>query len=137
MLRRIKNNPATGNPRAGGAATLLSVSSDVAEFNNEKKTKYHRCTVEVELTPGTTVKRQAIMYAKVYNKGGFKVGDSLLLTAESTPEQAEPLLVISNLHAADRASATDFAAIFDQAEPVATTAAAPAGKIRETVGEGV
>ena len=137
MLRRIQNNPLTGNPRIGGACVLKSASSDVAEFNNDKKTKYHRCTVSIETAPGVTVERQAIMYDKVYIKGGFKVGDSLLLTGESTPNTDGPLLVVSNLHAADRATNADFAAAFDQPEPVATTAAAPAGKIRETVGEGV
>ncbi len=137
-LRRIANNPLTGNPRIGGACTLLSVSEVASEFNNDKKTKYHRATVEIETKPGVMVKRQAIMYAKAYNKGGFKVGDSLLLTAETTPNQQEPLLVVSNLHTADRASATDFASIFDQAEPEATAAtpATPvANTIRETVGE--
>ncbi len=139
MLRRIANNPQTGNPRIGGACILLSVSEAFAEFNNENKTKYHRATVEIEVKPGVTVKRQAIMYAKAYNKGGFKVGDSLLLTGETTPGTQEPLLVVSNLHTADRATATDFAAIFDQdaPEPAAVVETPAAGKIRETVGEDV
>lgn len=133
-MRKISNNPINGNARLQGACILMAIGANILFLNNAKQTPYHIATVKTTNKAGEEIVRSAIMYDTNYQKGGFKVGDSLLLRAEQTPGYDGPLLVVSNLAAADRAKADDFDFGGEvDATPAAQTPAAP--KIRETVGE--
>jgi hypothetical protein len=136
-MRNLGINKVTGGRQLGTAAVLLSVSGQPLELKNAQKTKYRIVTCRVTLPNGETKVYNAIMYEKNFQKGGFKIGDSLSLKIEINEAYANPLLILSHLHAGERATNADFEAAFSDFPAETTPAVVAAGTpIKEMQPEG-
>lgn len=135
-MRNLGINKVTGGRQLGTAATLLSVSGQPLELKNAQKTKYRIVTCRVTLSNGESKVYNAIMYEKNFQKGGFKIGDSLSLKIEINANYANPLLILSHLHAGERATNADFESAFADFPAETEEVAATAGTIKTMVPEG-
>ena len=131
-MRNLGINPVTGGQQLGTAAALLIFSPQVQHLKNTQRTPVRYCTCRVTLPSGEVKVMNAIMYEKNFQKGGFKLGDSLALKVEINKGYENPILILSNLHAGERATKADFAAAFAEFEnEPAVTSGVTAGNIRE------
>lgn len=117
----FKFDSSQGTYRANFPAKLISVSSDVRELNNENRTKYRVSTIEFVNKDGVVKQATALIYEANYAYG-MTEGNTYLASATFTQEamatKGAPLLTVSHLAAAERASADDFG--FDFENPVQT-----------------
>jgi hypothetical protein len=132
-MRDLGINKVTGGRRLGTAASLLSFSPTVQYLKGDNKTPVRYVTCRATNAQGESKVYNAIMYEKNFQKGGFKVGDSLALTIEINAKFANPLLILSHLHAGERATNADFEAAFASVAqtPAGETNTVAAGNIRE------
>ncbi len=92
-------------------ATLLKIGENVLQNSNSKD--YKIVTLGFNLPNGQEVERTAMCYASNYEKG-VEVGKDYLCNL-SFDEEGNPQIRMSHLNNAERASAEDFAGLF-QAE---------------------
>lgn len=135
-MRVLENNKVTGGRRLGTAAILLSFSPQVQYLKNEKKTPVRYVTCKVTNAEGETKVYNAIMYEKSFQNGGFKIGDSLALTIEINQAYPNPLLILSHLHAGERATNAEFEAAFASVKAAAEAPVTAGTPIKEMVPEG-
>lgn len=136
-MRNLGINPVTGGQQLGTAATILSWSPQVQYLKNAQKTPVRFVTCRVTLPSSETKVYNAIMYETNFQKGGFKLGDSLSLKIEINKGYENPILILSHLHAGERATVADFQAAFAEfANTPAATPEVPVGNIREMKPEG-
>jgi hypothetical protein len=137
-MRNLGINPATGGQRVGTAGILLSFSPQVQYLKGPNKTPVRYVTCRATNPQGEVKVYNAIMYEKNFQKGGFKLGDSLALTIEINQNYPNPLFVLSHLHAGERATNQEWLAALS-VEPTPTAAdvaGVTAGNIREMQPEG-
>lgn len=134
-MRDLGINKVTGGRRLATAAILLSFNAQVAFLNNAQKTPVRYVTCRATNAQGEVKVYNAIMYEKNFQKGGFKIGDSLALTIEINQGYENPLLILSHLHAGERATNAEFEAAFASVK-AAAEAPVTAGNIREMQPEG-
>jgi hypothetical protein len=93
-------------------ATLLKLGEKTLSNSNEKK--YKIVTLEFNLPNGEEVERTAMCFASNYEYG-VEIGKAYLCNL-SFDEEGEPQIRMSHLSNADRASANDFAGLFQAKE---------------------
>jgi hypothetical protein len=93
-------------------ATLLKIGEKTLSNSNEKK--YKIVTLEFNLPNGEEVERTAMCFASNYEYG-VEIGKAYLCNL-SFDEEGEPQIRMSHLSNADRASANDFAGLFQAKE---------------------
>ena len=89
-------------------ATLLKIGKKTLSNSNEKE--YKIVTLGFDLPDGEEVERTAICYATNYEYG-IEVGKAYLCNL-TFDEEASPQIRMSHLSNANRASANDFAGLF-------------------------
>ena len=111
-MYNLKLNPETGSFEGQFQAKVVSLG-EVSQ-KNVNGTEYAVGSIEFPDTHGQLVTRSAICYKKNFDKG-ITVGQTYLCNVTVTSDRpAEPILSISSLTGAVRASADDFG--FDFAE---------------------
>ena len=93
-------------------ATLLKIGEKTLSNSNEKK--YKIVTLEFNLPNGEEVERTAMCFASNYEYG-VEIGKAYLCNL-SFDEEGDPQIRMSHLSNADRASANDFAGLFQAKE---------------------
>jgi hypothetical protein len=93
-------------------ATLLKIGEKTLSNSNEKK--YKIVTLEFNLPNGEEVERTAMCFASNYEYG-VEIGKAYLCNL-SFDEEGNPQIRMSHLSNADRASANDFAGLFQAKE---------------------
>ena len=93
-------------------ATLLKIGENVLQNSNSKD--YKIVTLGFNLPNGQEVERTAICYASNYEKG-VETGKDYLCNL-SFDEEGNPQIRMSHLYNAGRASAEDFAGLFQAEE---------------------
>lgn len=84
---------------------LVDVSDNVLE--NVNGTLFVNCTIEFENAQGNTVRKGAIIYKKNLDHG-MSVGNTYLTTVRITGDERGPLVSVSHLTNAARATEDDF-----------------------------
>ncbi|MCP4255048.1 MAG: hypothetical protein GY775_16900 [Candidatus Scalindua sp.] len=103
-----KQNEVTNLPEAYVAMKLLSISPEVLEFNNEKKTKYRLTTVEFDVGEGKE-STTAIMYESNF-KYGVEIGSTYagrVSYNKEAPIDIQLYFTVSHLPAAKRLTLSD------------------------------
>ena len=93
-------------------ATLLKIGEKTLSNSNEKK--YKIVTLEFNLPNDEEVERTAMCFASNYEYG-VEIGKAYLCNL-SFDEEGDPQIRMSHLSNADRASANDFAGLFQAKE---------------------
>ena len=93
-------------------ATLLKIGENTLSNSNEKE--YKIVTLKFDLPNGEEVERTAMCYESNYEHG-IEVGIAYLCNL-SFDEEGNPQIRMSHLSNADRASANDFAGLFQAKE---------------------
>lgn len=101
-------NEETGEKQFLFNAELLKIGEKTLENSNGKE--YKIVTLKFNLPTGEEVERSAICYASNYNHG-IEEGRQYLCNLSFT-EEGDPQINMSHLTKADRASAEDFAGLF-------------------------
>lgn len=107
-------NEMTGGPEYLFNATLVKIGENILTNSNEKE--YKIVTLAFDLPDGRAVERTAMCYASNYEHG-VEIGKVYLCNL-SFDDEGNPQLRMSHLSNADRASAEDFAGLFDGARLV-------------------
>ncbi|MCA0151729.1 hypothetical protein [Winogradskyella vincentii] len=105
-------NEETGEKQFLFNAELLKIGEKTLENSNGKE--YKIVTLKFNLPSGEEVERSAICYASNYNHG-IEQGRQYLCNLSFT-EEGDPQINMSHLTNADRASAEDFAGLFQMQE---------------------
>ncbi|MCW5518487.1 hypothetical protein J1N09_01460 [Aureitalea sp. L0-47] len=105
-------NEITGGPEFLFNATLLKIGENTLTNSNDKE--YKIVTLEFNLPDGEEVERTAMCYASNYEQG-VEIGKAYLCNL-SFDEEGKPQIRMSHLSNADRASAEDFAGLFQGAK---------------------
>lgn len=102
-----KTNPSDNSTyqEAQFQAKLVDVSDNLLE--NVNGTAFVNCTIEFENAQGDTVRKGAIIYKKNLDHG-MSIGNIYLATVRITGDERGPLVTVSHLTSAVRATADDF-----------------------------
>lgn len=84
---------------------LVAVSDSLLE--NVNGTPFANCTIEFENAQGQVVRKGAIVYKKNLDYG-MSVGETYLTTVRITGDERGPLVTVSHLTSAARATTDDF-----------------------------
>lgn len=98
----------SGNQTATFMGKLINIGENVLNLNNNKQTEYLVGTVEFENAKNETVQRSAIIYMANY-KHGMTTGNTYLCNLTLIADKNnEPVITVSHLQNASRATADDF-----------------------------
>jgi len=92
---------------------LLSISSEVKEFNNEKKTRYRVATIEFVTLDGELARTPCLVYDKNFQKG-MVIGETYLAVAIQS--ESGPFVTCSHLIYSGNKSTNDMFGFTDAKE---------------------
>lgn len=105
FVEKVNPNDKSKYKEAQFQSKLVDVSDDMRENVNGKP--FVNCTIEFENAQGNTVRKGAIIYKKNLDHG-MEVGNTYLTTVRITGDERGPLVTVSHLTSAARATEDDF-----------------------------